>query len=156
MIHNARLLSFRNITDTVLQKEAGHLVPIEAEEDIPFLVKRIYYIYGVDAQTRRGFHSHRKLEQVMICVHGSVKISLKTPVDGEEVFQLDTADRGLYVGPMVWREMFDFSPDAVLLVLASDHYRESDYFRDYASYQQAAYRYFAENACPVAEEADAP
>ena len=144
MIHNARLLSFRNFTYTVLQKEAGLLVPIEAGTDIPFDVKRIYYIYGVDTQTRRGFHSHQKLEQVMICIHGSVKISLKTPVDGEEVFLLDSADEGLYVGPMVWREMFDFSPDAVLLVLASDHYAESDYFRDYATYQQAAYRYFSQ------------
>ena len=142
-MHNARLLSFRNITDTVLQKEAGHLVPIEAETDIPFEVKRIYYIYGVDAQTRRGFHSHQKLEQVMICIHGSVKISLKTPVDGEDVFPLSSQDQGLYVCPMVWREMLFFSPDAVLLVLASDHYTESDYFRDYATYQQAAYRYFS-------------
>lgn len=139
---NIELLQFRDITDTVLKKNSGHLVPLETEADIPFIVRRVYYIYGVDRHTRRGFHSHRKLEQVLICVHGSVKISLKVPYEAERVVLLDSPDVGLYIGPMIWREMFDFSADAVLLVLASDHYDETDYIRSFSDYQQEAWCYY--------------
>lgn len=142
MLENSRLISFRDITDSIIKKDCGHLVPIEAESDIPFLVKRIYYIYGVDGYTRRGFHSHRALQQVLICVHGSVKISLKAPYAEEVIVSLDSPTTGLYIGPMIWREMYDFSPDAVLLVLASEHYTEQDYIRDYSTYQQEAWVYF--------------
>lgn len=111
----------------------GKLVALEGNDLIPFNIKRVYYIYEVEEKIRRGFHSHKKLQQVLICVHGSVKILLKTP-DEEEIITLDNPNEGLYIGPNIWREMYDFEDDAVLLVLASDHYKESDYIRKYDEY----------------------
>ena len=111
----------------------GKLVALEGNGDIPFHIRRVYYIYGVEDGVRRGFHSHKKLQQILICVHGSVKILLKTPKK-EETVTLDKANEGLYIGPNIWREMYDFSPDAVLLVLASAHYNENDYIRNYDDY----------------------
>lgn len=119
----------------------GMLTPIEAHTDIPFDIKRVYYIYNVEHNVRRGFHSHKNLEQVLICVNGSAKILVKTPYDEQEVL-LNDPQKGLYIGPMVWREMFDFSEDAVLLVIASEHYDVSDYIRDYEKYEQIAKNYF--------------
>ena len=124
--------------------EYGSLVPIEASDSVPFDIKRVYYIYGVEKGVRRGFHSHADLEQVLICVSGHVRILVKTPWEEQEIF-LDDPQKGLYIGPMVWREMFDFSGDAVLLVLAGDHYKVEDYIRDYNKYEQIARQYFTEN-----------
>lgn len=126
---NVKTLTFPAFIDN----HYGNLVPIEEAESIPFDIRRVYYIYGVGKDVRRGFHSHRDLEQVLICIHGSVKILVKTP-DEEQVIRLDSPVKGLYIGPMVWREMYDFSDDAVLLVLASKHYDEQDYIRDYEQY----------------------
>ena len=110
--------------------DRGSLVVAEYEKEIPFLVKRIYYIYGVDDDKRRGFHSHKNLRQVYIAIHGSVKVMLD---DGEsqETVLLDNPAQGLYIGHNVWREIFDFSKDAVLLVLASEKFSESDYIRNH-------------------------
>lgn len=112
----------------------GKLIALEEKKDVPFEIKRIYYIYEVESGVRRGFHSHKKLEQVLICVHGSVKILLKTP-EYEETIILDSPKKGLYIGPDIWREMYDFNDGAVLLVLASDFYDEKDYIRDYGEYE---------------------
>lgn len=112
----------------------GKLIALEEKKDVPFEIKRIYYIYEVESGVRRGFHSHKKLEQVLICVHGSVKILLKTP-EYEEIIILDSPKKGLYIGPDIWREMYDFNDGAVLLVLASDFYDEKDYIRDYSEYE---------------------
>ncbi len=111
----------------------GKLIAIESLADVPFEIKRIYYIYDVATGTRRGFHCHKELQQFMICVSGSCKILLD---DGNEkqIVELNDPSDGLYVGPAMWREMFDFSPDAVLLVLASEHYNEDDYIHDYAEF----------------------
>ena len=108
----------------------GKLVAVETGKDIPFPIRRVYYMYGVGEGVRRGFHAHKKLEQVLICMHGSCKILLD---DGKEkaVVPLDSPHEGLYVGNAMWREMFDFSPDAVLMVLASELYDEEDYIRNY-------------------------
>ena len=111
----------------------GKLIALEGNDTVPFNIKRIYYIYEVDEKVRRGFHSHKKLEQILICVHGSVKILLKTP-EHEEVVLLNDPSEGLYIGPNTWREMYDFEDGAVLLVLASQHYDEKDYIRDYDEY----------------------
>ena len=127
---------FNNHHDTY-----GDLIPIEATKGIPFGIKRIYYIYNVAENMRRGFHSHYHLEQMLICVSGSVKILTKTPYE-EEVTLLDSPNKGLYIGDMVWREMYDFSSDAVLLVLASEFYTVSDYIRDYNKYEELAKDYF--------------
>lgn len=115
----------------------GSLVAIQDPDAIPFAIQRVYYIYGVDSETyRRGFHAHKDLEQVLICVSGSVKVLVKTPNE-EKVFHLDNPSIGLFVGKMLWREMFDFTKDAVLLVLASRKYDEKDYYRDYEIYEKA-------------------
>ena len=110
--------------------DRGSLVVAEYEKEIPFLVKRIYYIYGVSDDKRRGFHSHKNLRQVYIAIHGSLKVMLD---DGEkqETVVLDNPAKGLYIGHNVWREIFDFSQDAVLLVLASEKFSESDYIRNH-------------------------
>lgn len=110
--------------------DRGQLVAIEEHKNIPFDVKRVYYIYDTLTDVRRGFHAHRSLEQVLVCVHGSCKILLDDGTDKETVV-LDCPTKGLYVSNVVWREMYDFSPDAVLLVLASEYYDESDYIRNY-------------------------
>ena len=110
--------------------DRGQLVSVEAMRDIPFEVKRIYYIYDTLAGVRRGFHAHRKLQQILICVHGSCSIHLDDGAETCEV-RLDNPTTGLYITRDIWREMYDFSPDAVLMVLASELYDEADYIRNY-------------------------
>lgn len=113
----------------------GMLVVAEHQKEIPFLVKRIYYIYDADKTTNRGFHSHKNLEQIYIAIHGSCKVTLTDGSDVETVC-LDDATEGLYIGHNVWREIFDFSSDAVLLVLASELYSEDDYIRSYEQFME--------------------
>ena len=110
--------------------DRGQLVAIEEHKDLPFAIKRVYYMYDTVDGVTRGKHAHKSLEQILICVHGSCKIRLD---DGKEkkVVSLDQPNVGLYVSNVLWREMFDFSSDAVLLVLASELYDESDYIRNY-------------------------
>lgn len=113
--------------------EQGALTAIEGTRDIPFEVKRIYYITNVPENARRGFHSHKRLHQVLLCLNGSVTIQVQNGKIVEE-FVLDNPSEGLYIGPNVWREMYNFSPSAVLMVLASEYYDENDYTRDYETY----------------------
>ena len=137
---NAHLIQYKKITDG-----RGDLTALEggAGADIPFDVKRIYYIYNVGEGVERGYHAHVDLQQVLVCVNGSVKIRLKTPFE-TQVVTLDDPATGLYVGNMFWREMFDFSPNAVLLVMASKHYKEKDYIRNYEEYERVARPYYME------------
>lgn len=108
----------------------GQLVALEEGKEIPFQVKRVYYMYDTVEGVRRGYHAHKCLEQILICVHGSCKILLD---NGREtaVVNLDTPYEGLYISNDMWREMYDFSSDAVLMVLASELYDEADYIRNY-------------------------
>lgn len=108
----------------------GQLVAIEANKDIPFEVKRVYYMYDTTPGVARGHHAHKALEQILICVHGSCKILLDNGKEKETVV-LDEPNKGLYISSDMWRVMYDFSPDAVLMVMASTYYEESDYIRDY-------------------------
>lgn len=110
--------------------ERGQLVAAEVGKEIPFIVKRVYYIYDTIEGVRRGFHAHINLEQILICVSGSCKIHLDDGSETAEVL-LDKPFEGLYIANNMWREMYDFSKDAVLLVLASELYNEEDYIRDY-------------------------
>lgn len=110
--------------------ERGQLVALEEFKDIPFKIKRIYYMYDTKEGVRRGFHAHKSLEQILICIHGSCRILLDNGREKETVF-LNQPYEGLYISNDIWREMYDFSPDAVLLVLASELYDESDYIRNY-------------------------
>lgn len=136
MLKNCGMIPFKRISGSL-----GSLTAIEGNQDTPFDIKRIYYITGVPKDAIRGFHSHRKLEQVLLCLNGSVKIRIKTPFE-EEIVELNENSCGLYIGHMVWREMFAFSPGAVLMVMASEHYTEDDYIRDYETYLDEAAAYF--------------
>lgn len=113
--------------------ERGQLVALEEGKDIPFEIKRVYYIYDTLTQVHRGFHAHKNLEQILICVHGSCKILLDNGRE-KEIVLLDKPYEGLYIANNMWREMYDFSSDAVLLVLASTLYDEADYIRDYKEF----------------------
>jgi len=113
--------------------ERGKLIALEGERNIPFPIKRVYYIYGTKPGVARGFHAHKKLRQVAVCLAGRCRMVLDDGKRREEVW-LDRPDRGLLIDRMIWREMHDFSEDCVLLVLASDVYREEDYIRSYKSF----------------------
>ena len=110
--------------------ERGQLIAIEANKDIPFEVKRVYYMYDTGEGVRRGYHAHKQLQQILICIHGSCKILMDNGIE-RKVVPLNNPSVGLFIGNNMWREMFDFSPDAVLMVLASELYDEKDYIRDY-------------------------
>lgn len=110
--------------------DRGQLVALEEWKDIPFEIKRVYYMYDTKNGVRRGFHAHKSLEQILICIHGSCKILLDNGSE-KKIVPLESPYEGLYVSNAMWREMYDFSPDAVLMVLASDYYKEEDYIRDY-------------------------
>ena len=110
--------------------ERGQLVSLEEYNDIPFRIKRVYYMYDTITGVRRGFHAHKKLKQILICTSGSCKIHLDNGKETAEVL-LDKPYEGLYVTNDMWREMYDFTPNAVLMVLASEFYDESDYIRNY-------------------------
>ena len=116
-----------------LGDDCGYLVALEAEKTVPFPIKRVYYIFGTQAEVARGFHAHRNLKQVAVCVAGKCRMILDDGVTREEAW-LDSPTKGLLIGDLVWREMHDFSENCVLLVLASEHYDESDYIRDYDSF----------------------
>lgn len=111
----------------------GMLIALEANKEIPFEIKRVYYMYDTLCDVRRGFHAHKMLQQILICVHGSCKIHLDNGYETKEVV-LDKPYEGLYISNDIWREMYDFSPDAVLMVLASELYDESDYIRNYEKF----------------------
>jgi dTDP-4-dehydrorhamnose 3,5-epimerase-like enzyme len=110
--------------------ERGSLIALESLKNIPFEIKRVYYIFGNKNNVQRGFHAHKNLQQVLIAVSGSCKILLDNGKNKQEVL-LDLPSKGLLIKDCIWREMFDFSSDCVLLVLANEHYDENDYIRDY-------------------------
>lgn len=111
-------------------KEYGFLVPLECRDNLPIEVNRIFYIYNVPGESKRGAHAYKNTKQVLICISGSLKIKC---FDGykEEVYELNKPDEALYIGPHIWRTTFEHSSDAVLLVLSSLEYNEEDYIRDY-------------------------
>ena len=115
--------------------ERGMLIALEEKKNIPFEVKRVYFMYDTVAGVHRGRHAHKTLKQVLFCPCGACTISSD---DGKEVreVRLDKSTEGLVVEACMWREMYDFTPDAVLMVLASDYYEESDDIRDYEEFLQ--------------------
>lgn len=115
--------------------ERGQLIALEEFRDIPFRIKRVYFMYETLKDVTRGYHAHKTLEQILVCIHGSCKIRLDNGKE-KKIVPLEKPYEGLYVPPGMWREMFDFSPDAVLLVLASEFYDESDYIRDYDEFKK--------------------
>lgn len=113
----------------------GNLIAIEGGIDFPFDIKRVYYIWGTDANVIRGKHAHRSLEQIIICTSGSCDFILDNG-NTRETVHLDNPAVGLYIKSNIWREFTNFSPDCVIMVLASEHYDEQDYIRDYEQFKQ--------------------
>ena len=126
-----KTVSFKSLGD-----ERGSLVALEGNKSVPFDIKRVYYIFGTKEGVSRGFHAHRNLKQVVVCVTGSCRFVLDNGKQREEVV-LDKSTIGLLINDLTWREMYDFSPDCVLMVLANEHYDESDYIRDYQEFLKA-------------------
>ena len=113
--------------------ERGSLVSIESFREIPFNIKRVYYIFDTKLSVSRGFHAHHALKQFIVCVSGSCRILLDDGKRTEETW-LDSPTKGILILNLIWREMHDFSEDCVLLVLASDYYNEADYIRSYENF----------------------
>ena len=115
--------------------ERGSLVALEEGQNIPFEIKRVYYMFKTKEGVRRGFHAHKQLKQVAIAVRGSCRFVLD---DGKERVELllDNPAQGLLIESFMWREMYDFTDDCVLMVLADQWYSESDYVRDYQEFRE--------------------
>lgn len=115
--------------------ERGSLISLESLASVPFEIKRVYYLFGTKRDVIRGFHAHKNLKQLAICVSGSCRFELDNGIIRESVL-LSSPKQGLLVEDMIWREMHDFSENCVLLVLASELYDESDYVRDYNEFKK--------------------
>ncbi len=129
-IDDCKLIDLRKITD-----RRGNLTVIEGNEDVPFEIKRVYYLYDVPGGESRGAHAHKALYQLIIAANGSFTVTLN---DGKhkKVFNLKRSYYGLLVAPGIWRVLDDFSSGAVLLCLASEHYDEADYIRNYKEFKK--------------------
>lgn len=125
-----RVIEFSDLGD-----ERGKLVVIEGGDAIPFDIQRVFYIYGSDDTVVRGRHANKKSEFVLINVAGKSKVKI---TDGTEeiIVELNRPLMGVYIPKMIWKEMYDFSADSVLLVLANTHYDANEYIRDYEEYKR--------------------
>lgn len=119
----------------------GTLIPLEKEINVPFEVKRIFYILGMDVQDSRGNHAYHKTRQVLIAMSGELEVRC---FDGkkEYLFKLDNPEEALYISPNVWRTTFNHSKNAVLLILSSEVYSEEDYIRSYNKFMMCAVRQY--------------
>lgn len=124
-LDKCRIFDFPRISDS-----RGNLTFIEANRHIPFDIRRVYYLHDVPVEVGRGGHAHKALHQVIIAMSGSFDVHLDDG-DAKKTLHANCSYSGLYVCPMIWREIDNFSPGAVCMVLASDYYDESDYYRDY-------------------------
>ena len=131
-ISDCKLLNFRKIVDT-----RGNLSIIEENTDLPFKIRRVYYLYDVPSGATRGGHSHKVMEEVVIALSGSFDVMLD---DGftRQTFFLNRPHYGLYIPNGVWRELENFSSNSIALVVASTLFDESDYIRDYATFKEMA------------------
>lgn len=125
---NYELLDFKIMGD-----ERGSLIALEENHNVPFDVKRVYYIFGTKTDVHRGKHAHRNLRQLAICVCGSCKFLLDNGKEQVHI-ELNTPTQGLLIEGIMWREMYDFSDDCVLMVLADNYYSENDYIRNYEGF----------------------
>ena len=126
-----KIIEFKDLGD-----ERGNLVVIEGEgRDIPFDIKRVFYIYGSDSEVVRGQHANRETEFLLVNVGGTSKVRIDNGRE-TEIVELNRPGMGLYLPPMLWKDMYDFSPDSILLVLASRHYDAGEYIRDYDAYMK--------------------
>jgi len=133
-------MNIKNCKEIILSQignsTLGSLSVVEANKEVPFEIKRVYYIYDLnDCDVLRGKHAHKETEQAIFCLKGSFVLGLD---DGEnkEKITVDKPNEGIYLGTKLWHDMSDFSDDCVMLVLASDYYREEDYLREYSEFLQ--------------------
>ena len=133
MVHVTEQCKVLNFAD--LGDERGKLVVVEGEQHIPFAIQRVFYIYGSDSEVVRGQHANRESEFVLINVGGTSKVRIDNG-HSEAVIELNKPMMGLYIPTMVWKDMYDFSEDSILLVLASTHYDGNEYIRDYEEYKK--------------------
>ena len=126
-----KMLQFRKLGD-----ERGRLVVVEGGQDIPFEIKRVFYIYGSDPDVVRGKHANRRSEFILINVAGSSKVRVIDCSGNELVISLNHPHTGIYLPAMVWKDMYDFSSDSVLLVLSSEHYDPNEYIRDFDEFRR--------------------
>ena len=127
-ISKCEILEFQDLGD-----ERGKLVVVEGAQNIPFEIKRVFYIYGSDATVVRGQHANRESEFVLINVSGSSKVRITDGYE-ERIVELNRPMMGVYIPKMLWKDMYNFSVDSVLLVLANTHYDGGEYIRDYGEY----------------------
>ncbi|MGB3368372.1 MAG: FdtA/QdtA family cupin domain-containing protein [Acidaminobacteraceae bacterium] len=121
---NCYLINF----DEIGNDENGYLIALEENKQIPFDIKRVYYTHRVPCDSKRGFHAHHNLEQVLVCLSG--KVIMKCFDGSDEIeYSLDSPNKGVYIGPMVWHEMYGYTEETVLMAVASDLYKEVDYIR---------------------------
>ena len=125
-IQDVKLFEFHELGD-----ERGHLVVIEGGKDIPFKIKRIFYMYGSDSNVIRGQHANQRSSFCLINVSGTSKVKVVDRNGNEKVFSLDRPYIGIYLPAMIWKDMYDFSSDSILLVLSNEHYDAEEYIRDY-------------------------
>ncbi len=130
-LEKVRMLEFPQMGD-----ERGHLVVVEGMQSIPFDIKRVFYIYGSDSTVVRGQHANRRTQFVLINVAGQSKVKVKDGKGNEIIFALNRPHTGIYLPTMVWKDMYDFSEDSVLLVLASEHYDATEYIRNYTEFER--------------------
>ena len=116
--------------------DRGHLVVVEGMKDVPFEIKRMFYIYGSDANVVRGRHANRRSDFVLINVAGQSKVRVDDGRGNEAVFSINRPHTGLYLPRMIWKDMYDFSADSVLLVLSNEAYDPDEYIRDYDAFVQ--------------------
>ena len=124
-IHDCKIIDLRKISDP-----RGNLTVIEENQDIPFGIKRVYYLYDVPGGESRGAHAHKELYQLLVAANGSFSVTLDDSKD-KVTYNLKRPYQGLLIVPGIWRDLDDFSSGSVCLCLASEHYEEKDYIRDY-------------------------
>lgn len=123
-------MDIETIKLSILGDVRGQLISLEANKNIPFNIKRVYYIFGTMPNVPRGFHAHKNLNQVLIAVKGQCTLLLDDGTEKKELI-LNSPDLGVVIPPLAWHVMSQFSPDCILMCLADDYYDESDYMRDY-------------------------
>lgn len=126
-------MEYKLIEFMIKGDERGSLIAIEGNIHIPFDIRRVYYVFGTDKDMVRGKHAHKKLEQVVICLSGSCDFILDNGLK-KDTIHLEKPNKGLYIKNAIWREFTNFSPDCVVMVLASERYDEADYIRDYGEF----------------------
>ena len=120
--------------ESIKSKRKGSLTPVYNSNTIPFDIKRVYYLYDIPSLSERGGHAHKNLQQLIIAVAGSFDVIINDSKE-KKIIRLNRPDVGLYLPPMIWRELKNFSGGSICLVLASAPYDENDYYRDYKTYK---------------------